>query len=89
MASASFNWTRRRFVIVGAAGVVAAPLLATLPNLIPKAEAVGTTEPSEKANPDFDHSKCKGCQACTILFSNCLELNNCICWYETAGAKPA
>ncbi len=89
MASENPTWTRRKFIMTGAAGIVATPLLATLPNLIiPKAEAVGSFKPAEKASPDFDHSKCKGCQACTILFSDCLALNNRVCWCETAESMP-
>lgn len=89
MASENSNWTRRKFIVAGAVGVVAAPLLTTLPGFVSEAKAVEAAKPAVKAAPDFDRSKCMGCQACTILFSSSLAMNDRVCWCETAEAKPA
>jgi hypothetical protein len=89
MTSGSSNWTRRKFMLVSAAGVVAAPLLTNITDLVPKAKAAGEVKTAKKDNAVYDNPKCKGCQMCTIFYSNCLTLNNRVCWCEPARAELA
>jgi hypothetical protein len=84
MTSESLKWTRRKFIFVSAAGVAAVPLLTDLSGLLPEAEAAEVVKTGKKENTGYDNPKCKGCQMCTIFYSNCLTLNNRVCWCETA-----
>ena len=85
MTSAKFNLTRRKFMLVSAAAV-AAPMLTDLSGLVPEAGSAEEPKEAKKGDVDFNNSKCNGCQICTIYFSNCLALNNRICWRETADS---
>jgi hypothetical protein len=76
-------------MLVSAAGVAGAPLLTNLPHLTPDAKAAAEVKAANKENADCDNPKCKGCQVCTILFSNCLFLNNRVCWCEQAREELA
>ena len=84
MTSGSLNWTRRKFILISAAGVAVAPLLTNLPDLVPEAKAAEEPKIAKKENIDCDNPKCRGCQMCTIFFSNCLAVNNRVCWCEPA-----
>ena len=83
MTSAGLNLTRRRFMLVSAAGV-AAPLLINLSVLVPEAKAAEEAKADKKYNTDYTNPKCKGCRMCTIFFSNCLAVNDRVCWCEPA-----
>jgi hypothetical protein len=89
MSSGSSNWTRRKFMFVSAAGVVATPLLTNLSDMVPEARAAKEVNPAKKENAGYDNPKCKGCQMCTIFYSNCLTLNNRVCWCELAREELA
>jgi hypothetical protein len=89
MTSESLNWSRRKFMLVSAAGVVAAPLLTNLSDLVPEGKAAEEVKATEKENTDYDNPRCRGCQMCTIFYSNCLTLNNRVCWCEPAGEQVA
>jgi len=73
-------------MLVSAAGVAVAPLLTNLP---PDAKTAEEVKAGKKEHTDCDKPKCKGCQVCTILFSNCLILNNRVCWCEQAREELA
>lgn len=85
MTTAGLNFTRRKFLLISAA-VVAAPMLTDLSGLFAEAKPAEEAKESQKDNIDYDDAKCKGCQLCTIFFSNCLLLNNRVCWRESAGS---
>ena len=72
-------------MFISAAGVAAAPLLTRLPDLVPVAVA------TEMPKPAVDHGniKCRGCQLCTIFYSNCLALNDRVCWRDASPAETA
>jgi hypothetical protein len=84
MTSGSLNWTRRKFILVSAAGVAVAPLLTNLSGPVPGAKAAEEPKTVKKENIDWDDLKCRGCQMCTIFYSNCLAVNNRVCWCEPA-----
>ena len=88
MTSVILDLTRRKFMLVSAAAV-AVPLLTDLSGLIPEDGTAAEAKEAKKSNADFDNSKCNGCQVCTIYFSNCLALNNRICWCENAGSDQS
>jgi len=73
--------TRREFVIVGAAAV-SVPFLGNLSVLVPEAKAAEAPAPAPKDGLEFDDSRCRGCQVCTIFFSVCSTVNNRVCWCE-------
>jgi hypothetical protein len=83
MASESPIWTRRRFMIISAAGIVALPLLGNLTDPMPEANASEGQDAVRETDGVNNNPKCKGCQVCTIFYSNCLVLNNRVCWCET------
>jgi hypothetical protein len=87
------SWSRRKFMIAGAVGVGAQPLLAELSNLVPEARAAVVPEavaPSaSKPAAGFDRSKCAGCQVCKIMYSNCMTLNKRVCWLENSEEKTS
>lgn len=90
------SWSRRKFMVASAVGVGAPPLLAELSNLVPEARAVVVSEadPPGVPNPAAEHnrhdrSKCRGCQVCKIMYSNCMTLNNRVCWCETAAGETS
>jgi hypothetical protein len=83
MDSGKSNWTRRKFMLVGAAGVAAAPLFVKLYEMTAQAKTVQDEKTVKREDSIYDNPKCKGCQMCTILYSNCLALNNRVCWCET------
>jgi hypothetical protein len=89
MTSGSSNWTRRKFMLVSAAGVVAAPLLTNLSDLAPEAKAAEEVKRAKRNDAGEDNPKCKGCQMCTIFYSNCLALNNRVCWCDPAREELA
>jgi hypothetical protein len=89
MTSENLNWTRRKFMLVSTAGIAAASLLTNLSKLAPEAEAAVEVKPAKKENTDYDNPKCKGCQMCMIFYSNCLALNNRVCWCESAREELA
>lgn len=89
MTSGNINWTRRKFILISAAGVVAAPVLAKLPDLALETKAAEEVKTTRQKNPVYDNPKCKGCQMCTIFYSNCLTLNNRVCWCEPVRDKTA
>lgn len=68
-------------MIVGAAAV-SAPLFGNLPVLVSEAEAVEAVAPVRNVTVEFDDSRCRGCQVCTIFFSVCPTVNNRVCWCE-------
>jgi hypothetical protein len=78
--------TRRRFMLVSAAGV-AAPLLTSLADLAPEAGAAEEPKAAKEDNADYSNPECNGCQVCTIFYSNCLAVNNRLCWCEAAGER--
>jgi hypothetical protein len=86
MTSEGLNLTRRRFMLVSAA-VVATPLLPNLLVLVPEAKAAEEPKAAKKDNADYTNPKCSGCQMCTIFYSNCLAINNRLCWCEAAGER--
>jgi hypothetical protein len=86
MTSDGLIWTRRKFMLISAMGV-AAPLLTNLSDLAPEAKAAEEPKPAKKDNADYTDPKCKGCQVCTIFFSNCLAVNNRLCWCEPARSE--
>jgi hypothetical protein len=75
------NLTRREFVIVGAAAV-SVPLIWNLSVLAPKVKAAEAPAPARAEEMEFDDSRCRGCQVCTIFFSVCPTVNNRVCWCE-------
>lgn len=81
MAPESANFTRREFVIAGAAAV-SAPLLGNLSVLVPEAGTAEVAAPAGREDMEFDHSRCSGCQVCTIFFSVCPTVNNRVCWCD-------
>lgn len=83
MSSAGLNLTRRRFMLISALGV-AAPLLTNLAVLVSESKEALEAKAAKKENSDYANPKCKGCQLCTIFFSNCLAVNNRVCWREPA-----
>jgi hypothetical protein len=83
MNSAGSSLSRRQFMLLSAAGV-AVSLLTDLLGLVPKAKGSEEAKPARKDNADRADPKCRGCQVCTIFYSNCLTLNNRLCWCETA-----
>ena len=90
------SWSRRKFMIAGAVGVGAPPLLAELSNMlpearadvVPKAIASSVPEPAAEHNRD-DRAKCRGCQVCKIMYSNCMTLNDRHCWLEISEARTS
>lgn len=76
-------------MLVSAAGVVAAPLLTNLSDLAPEAKAAEEVKPAKRDDAGEDNPKCKGCQMCTIFYSNCLALNNRVCWCDPAREELA
>ena len=69
------------------AAAVTAPLLTNLSDLVPEAKPVEGAKKSKKIDTDYINPKCEGCQVCAIFFSDCLTLNNRVCWCETAGPE--
>jgi len=88
MTTAGLNLTRRKFMLASAV-VVAAPLLTNLSGLVPDADAAEEAKAANIDKTGYTNSKCKGCQMCTIFYSNCLTLNNRVCWCEPARAESA
>ena len=70
-------------MVVAALGA-AAPLLADLPGTAQEARAAGKTMVSKDQDSGNANPRCKGCRMCTIFYSNCLALNNRVCWRENA-----
>jgi hypothetical protein len=71
--------TRRDFIIASAL-VVSLPVIPSLP-VLTTGEAEAVEIAAVKESPfDHDHLKCNGCQVCTILYSDCLKVNNRVCW---------
>ncbi len=83
MNSAGSNLSRRKFMLLSAAGVTV-PLLTDLSGLVPKAKGSEEAKPAGKHNEGYTDPRCSGCRVCTIFYSNCLTLNNRLCWCETA-----
>lgn len=83
MNAAGLNLSRRKFMLVSAVGV-AVPLLTDLSGLVPNAKAVEEATPAKRDSDEHTNPKCRGCQVCTIFYSNCLTLNNRLCWCEAA-----
>ena len=83
MTTDGLNFTRRKFMLISAVAV-AAPMLTDLSGLVPEAKPAEEAKEAKKDNIDYDDAKCKGCQVCTIFFSNCLLLNNRVCWCESS-----
>ena len=63
---------------------VAAPFLPDLSGPAYRAEAANKTNEANRNNTEYTNPNCKGCQICTIFYSNSLALNNRHCWCETA-----
>ena len=78
----TLNWTRRKFMLVSASGVMVAPLLINPPHLITEAKTDQEVKTAKKENPDYRNHKCQGCNVCSIFYSNCNALNNRGCWCE-------
>ena len=74
-------------MVVAALGA-AAPLLADMPGPAPEARAAGKTIAAKDQDSGYVNPKCKGCRMCTIFYSNCLALNNRICWRDSAPDRP-
>lgn len=70
--------------MIAGAAVVSAPLLTILPGLVPGVEAAEAPKTAGKNDLESNHPNCNGCQACTILYSNCQALNGRHCWCEPA-----
>jgi anaerobic selenocysteine-containing dehydrogenase len=92
-------WSRRKFMVASAVGVGASPLVAQLSNLVPETKALpgagasvapkAGTPAVQKPAGGHDRSKCRGCQVCKIMYSNCMALNNRICWCETPAEEAS
>jgi hypothetical protein len=81
------NWTRRKFMLASAAGIAVAPLWANLSEPDPEAKADEQAKAGNKEDAVYDNPQCERCQVCTIFYSNCLALNNRICWREPAKMR--
>jgi hypothetical protein len=75
-------------MIVSAAAVTA-PLLPNLLVPVPEAKPVEEIKTPKKVDTDYSNPKCEGCQVCTIFFSDCLTLNNRVCWCESARSDQS
>jgi hypothetical protein len=88
MSEPSLNLTRRELISVSSAAI-ASTLLLNLAGKKPEAKAAETKE-AAKNDINYANPKCKGCQVCKIYYSNCLALNNRLCWCEPAESdRPA
>jgi len=83
MTSLNLTLTRRKFMLLSAVGFTA-PLLISLSGLAAEAETPVETISVKKEIIEDANKKCKGCRMCTIFFSNCLAVNNRVCWCDPA-----
>jgi hypothetical protein len=81
MREPSLSITRRRLVFV-TSSAIASTLLLNPAGQKPEAMAAETKGAGDNTNSE--NPKCRGCQVCTIFFSNCLAVNNRLCWCEPA-----
>jgi len=81
-----FHLTRRKFMLLTAA-TLTTPLLLEQPGFRLKQGSQGVVMAAEKHNADFDIPGCKGCRVCMIFYSNCLAVNNRLCWCEYADVE--
>jgi hypothetical protein len=83
MDSEKMTVTRRDFIFASAI-VVSSPMFPYLPMFSAgEAKAAEVAAAVAEKPFDHDHSKCNGCQVCTILYSDCLAVNNRVCWCGT------
>jgi hypothetical protein len=83
MGSEKVKVTRRDFIFASAI-VVSSPMFPYLP-MIATGEATAVEGTKVAAAPPLDHddSKCRGCNVCAILYSDCRTINNRDCWCRT------
>jgi hypothetical protein len=85
MTSGSLILTKREFILMSAAGI-AAPLLTNHSALASEPRVTEDAKAANKSHADYQDPKCNGCQVCRIFFSNCLAVNNRLCWCDPAGS---
>jgi len=82
MIESNLSLTRRKLIFV-TPSLIASTLLLNSAGKESEAMVVETKQTGN--NIDSTNPECKGCQVCRIYYSNCLALNNRLCWCQPVG----